>query len=167
MLVVSCNNNRTADDSMAGEEPTLTVVEQAITETGYVDLGLPSGTRWAATNEVKEDGDIYFNYDEAVRCYGDLLPTNVQWKELKDYCRWDWMGSGYVVTGPNGHCFRLPAAGNRGCNGVVSNDGADGRYWSSTPGGQDYAWRLYFDRWEVGMYYDNFCHGFSVRLVQD
>lgn len=130
---------------------------------GLVDLGLPSGTLWKDKNE---DGGFY-TYEEALSKFGDKLPTKEQLEELNSKCQWTWTGSGYKVTGPNGNSISLPAAGYRNCNGRVVNVGSDGHYWSSTPRGSDYAWRLGFGSGGVGMNLTDRCNGRSVRLVQD
>ncbi len=127
----------------------------------YVDLGLPSGTKWKDKNESG-----FYDYDAAVRSFGSKLPTKEQLEELKDACTWQWTGSGYKVTGPNGQSITLPTAGNRYCNGEVSSVGAGGRYWSSTPNDSEYAWCLYFTSSELSVYGSNRCIGRSV-LVQD
>ena len=41
---------------------------------GYVDLGLPSGTKWKSTNEIGGNNGFY-TYDEAISAFGDKLPT--------------------------------------------------------------------------------------------
>ena len=128
-----------------------------------VDLGLPSGTLWKDKNE--EGG--FYTYEQAVSKFGNRLPTREQLEELKNSCRWTWMGSGYRVTGPNGNSIVLPAAGYRNCSGGVDGVGSDGYYWSSTPSGSDYAWFLYFISGGVDMDDYNRCSGRSVRLVQN
>ncbi|MBQ9547407.1 MAG: hypothetical protein IJU90_09000 [Bacteroidales bacterium] len=131
-------------------------------QAGYTDLGLPSGTIWKNFNATG-----FYSYDEAVSQFGNRLPTKQQWEELKAECQWTWNGSGYKVTGPNGNSIVLPAAGNRFCDGSVSNVGSNGFYWSSTPKVSDYAWCLNFG--SSGVYMNNYnrCNGFSVRFVQD
>lgn len=130
---------------------------------GFVDLGLSSGTLWKDKNE--EGG--FYTYDQAISKFGDKLPTKEQLEELKNSCQWTWTGNGYKVVGPNGQSIVLPAAGYRYCSGSVNYVGSDGFYWSSTPGGSDYAWRLYFNSGRVNVYDDYRCSGRSVRLVQD
>lgn len=127
----------------------------------YVDLGLPSGTRW---KEVNEDG--YYEYDKAVSEFGSKLPTRQQLEELKNECTWTWTGFGHKVTGPNGNSIFLPAAGTRDCYGDVYFVGTCGYYWSSTPGDSGYAWYLYCYSSEVNMGNGDRCSGLSVRLVQ-
>ena len=131
---------------------------------GYVDLGLPSVTLWKNANE---GGDYArYTYDEAVRRFGNKLPTEQQLEELKNECEWTWLGNGYKVTGPNGDFITLPAAGWRDYDGEVYYVGERGYYWSSTPYGSGYAWSLRFDSSVVNMYVDSRCFGRSVRLVQ-
>jgi hypothetical protein len=138
-----------------------TPVGGGITPAGYVDLGLPSGTLWKSTNEPG-----FYTYDDALKSFGDSLPTKAQLDELKYYCEWIWEGRGFKVVGPNGDFIFLPAAGYRNCSGGVDYEGSYGLYWSSTPDGSEQAWRLGFGSGEVGMYSSHRCCGLSVRLVQ-
>ena len=129
---------------------------------GYIDLGLPSGTKWKSSNESG-----FFTYEEAIRKFGNQLPSKDQLEELKNKCSWTWTGNGYNVTGPNGNSITLPAAGSRYCDGSTHYVGSYGYYWSSTPDGSDYARNIYFDSSRVYMNSYRRCNGFSVRLVQD
>ena len=62
-------------------------VNLRISNTEYVDLGLPSGTLWSAGYEADDDGHIlYVPYKNADKY---CIPTVDQWKELLDYCRFD------------------------------------------------------------------------------
>jgi hypothetical protein len=127
----------------------------------YVDLGLPSGTRW---KEVNEDG--FYDYDKAVSKFGSKLPTRQQLQELKNKCTWTWTGDGYKVIGPNGNSIFLPLTGIRYCDGDVKFVGT-GYCWSSTPNDSDDAWYLYFYSRGVYMNYYRRCCGLSVRLVKN
>ena len=135
----------------------------------YVDLGLSSGTKWKAVNEVNSADAEYafFTYDEAMAQYGNKLPSREQWMELVNECEWSWTGMGYKVVGPNGKNISLPAAGCRICDGSVGDVGSYGYYWSSTPSGSEDAWYLYFYSGSVHMGNYRRCCGQSVRLVQD
>lgn len=129
---------------------------------GYIDLGLSSGTLWKDKNE-----NGFFTYDEAVSRFGSKLPSEEKFKELKSECKWEWNGSGYKVTGPNGNSIVLPASGDRDCQGSVNNVGSRGFYWSSTPTRSRDADLLTFS--SDGVYVTDYgrCLGLSVRLVQD
>lgn len=151
----------------AKSETTLGVAENSSNPVpaGYVDLGL--SVYWAKSNRLNPDDDHgFYTYDQAKKKYGDRLPTKAQWEELKDKCKWTWMGSGYKVTGPNGNSIVLPAAGHRHCGGDVYFVRTNGFYWSSTPNVSDYAWYLNFYTLEVSMRNYYRCGGLSVRLVQ-
>lgn len=132
-------------------------------EQDYVDLGLPSGTLWKATNESD-----FYNYDSAVNKYGEKLPSQEQWCELKDYCKWTWNGSGYKVSGDNGKFIVLPGAGCYYPSGLFSDDSC-GYYWSSTPDDKSedgYVWGLNFHSGSMYVDSDDPVIWRSVRLVQ-
>ncbi len=137
---------------------------------GYVDLGLPSGTKWKSSNETGGTNGLY-TYDEAISAFGDKLPTKEQFDELRVYCSWEWQNNGgYKVTGTNEKSIVLPAAGFRHCDGNVDVDyvGNNGLYWTSTPINSDCAWDFCFHSDAVGTYsYSDHCFGHSVRLVQN
>ena len=156
-----------AEEEQARIEAKRKAVQDLIDRGLLVDLGLPSGTLWRSSNVWNESKDnVYYTYDDAVRLFGNSLPTKEQLEELKNSCQWTWTGSGYKVVGPNGNSIVLPAAGFRGYNGDVYYVGTYGRYWSSTPNGSEGAWSLDFN--SPGVYMDggNRCGGRSVRLVQ-
>ncbi len=79
----------------------------------YVDLGLPSGTLWAADYE-KEDGKIvYLPYDKASILQ---IPTEEQWKELLEMCQWEYKyisdhDRSFVCIGPNGNVIHFNSEG--------------------------------------------------------
>ena len=138
------------------------------TKDEYVDLGLPSGTKWKTMNEVKGAGAKYnlFTYTEAMERFGNSLPTKEQYEELIAECKWSWTGSGCVVTGPNGNSITLPADGFLECEGYVSSVGNNGVYWSSTSDDSGFAYFSTFDSSSKEIYSNNPCFGHSVRLVK-
>ena len=73
-------------------------------KTEYVDLGLPSGTLWAKDYEKVDGMFIYLPFGKA-KDY--LLPTEEQWYELEQSCRWDFREinhrRAYYCIGPNGN----------------------------------------------------------------
>ena len=188
----------------------------------YIDLGLPSGIKWARHNvgatNPEEYGGYYAwgeteekeNYEWSTYkwCNGDVysitkyciysdygtvdnktvldpeddvatvkwgggwrMPTLYEQKELFINCTWTWTAingvNGYIVTGPNGNCIFLPAAGIR--YGTDLDDGGSrGDYWSSSLGGGDSngACILCFnsDDYSYSYFGSRYC-GFSVRPV--
>lgn len=127
----------------------------------YVDLGLPSGTLWKAYN----DG-AHFTYHEAVHFFGDNLPTQEQYEELKAFCDWQWTGSGCKAIGPNGNSIYFPASGYRLCTGVLRVEGVYGHYWSRTASRSDIAYALSFGSISVELDSSLSCFEKSVRLVK-
>ena len=127
----------------------------------YVDLGLPSGTKWKTFNEPG-----FYTYEEAMSKFTYQLPTYEQWGELYGVCDWIWLGDAYKVIGPNGNFIKLPAAGDRTATslGHVPNNG---HYWSATERDSDYAYYLYFNSNKADMSHGYRGSGRSVRLVQD
>lgn len=129
----------------------------------YIDLGLPSGTKWSSENEKD-----YYTYDEAVEKFRTKLPTRKQFKELIDLCscEWDNTNRGCIVTGPNGNSIFLPAAGARLCYGRTYYVRSRGFYWSSTSIDLSFACHLDFYSSDVYIDFNNRCCKFSVRLVK-
>ena len=135
---------------------------------GYIDLGLPSGTKWKDKNEIG-----FFNYDQAMSKFGNKVPAKWQWQELISNCEWIWTNGGYKVVGRNGNSIFLPAKGMINDEGNLRYSDC-GYYWSSTihenwkdRWGYNLVWRLGFSWNEIDMdsYVDSY--GRSVRLVQD
>ena len=153
MLMTACKKDETNNGNNDG------------TDAGYVNLGLPSGTKWKSTNETGGYNGFY-TYDEAMSTFGNKLPSKEQLEELIDECTWVWQNNGYKVTGANGNSIVLPAEGLRSCSGEVSGTGVYGNYWSSTFEDEDYAYYLFFDPDEMDWYSYERCIGRSIRLVK-
>ena len=103
----------------------------------YIDLGLPSGTLWAACNVGANAPEEYGGHYD-VNGMGRLdvtPPTKEQIEELCFVCENKWTSlngtEGRLFTGPNGNSIFLPAAGIIN-NGLLRNAGFDGDYWSGT-----------------------------------
>lgn len=79
-------------------------------KTEYVDLGLPSGTLWARGYEQKDGNVLYLSYDEASKYQ---LPTEEQWKELLEICRWEphYGSHSCDCIGPNGAFITFKSKG--------------------------------------------------------
>lgn len=160
--LISCGINEDENES----ENNSSKVEDLSSE--YVDLGLPSETKWKTTNECYNE-TCYHDFDDAVGTFGGSLPIKEQWEELKSYCYWQLQRDGsYKVVGPNGNSIVLPAEGMRTCSGKIEDVGSFGRYWSSTPRGSEGAWYLNFDSCKISINsYDLRCRGLSIRLVHN
>lgn len=138
----------------------------------FIDLGLTSGRLWATENEPG-----YHQFDEAVKTFGDMLPSAEAWEELFNQCshKWDDDRKGYILTGPNGNTLFLPADGWQDQNeetdelngGNVYFVGGYGFYWSSTPYDMRGARRVYFcSGYVLPQDYGRRWGGFSVRLCK-
>ena len=142
----------------------------------YVDLGLPSGVKWADCNvgadKSNEYGD-YLTWDEVDES-GLRLPTREEMQELLDCCSWNWTTyngvEGYEVIGPNDNSIFLPAAGCRGGTELETR-GIYGRYWSGTdkdyPINTAYYMAFYYYSGAREVVYATCDQGFSVRPVSD
>ena len=132
-----------------------------VTATGYVDLGLSSGTLWKSVNE-----EGYYTYDDAVKKFSNQIPSKEQWEELKNECKWEWGGFGYHVTGPNGKYIFLTANGFCLDMHNMYDEGTDGYYWSGTHSDENDAWNVYFE--DSGFYLGHSPRYYerSVRLVK-
>ena len=173
-----------------GEKPNPTVTPE------YVDLGLPSGVKWATFNvgatQPEEYGDYFAwgetepkelydwsTYSEAEEDVATTnwggewrIPTQAEQDELRTECSWTWMTkndvNGYKVVGPNGNSIFLPAAGY--CSGgSFYHTGHKGFYWSSSlyTGNTRYAYYLSFTSNDVSRYSNDRCYWQSIRPVYD
>ena len=170
---------RSATEKATDNVVTYELIEQEIAnanriETGFVDLGLPSGTLWKAINEpglytYQEANDKFVSEEEH-------LPTYEQLFELKQECQWGRTDTGYELLGPNGNSITFSAEGYVDCGGThhYANGGAGmfgtetiGMIWSSTPTDADKAYSMGIGTYNPGtIQSDNRCYGRSVHLVQ-
>lgn len=139
----------------------------------YVDLGLPSGTKWKSANEYG-NGSGYYTFDEAVNTFGNNLPTEEQCWELITLCTWSRQENySYKVTGLNGNEIVLPITGYYGWsednNNYIYCGGNIGIYWTSTPcpDEDDCCYTLMFtnDPMQISSWSKTWSK-LSVRLVQ-
>lgn len=91
-------------------------VELPESETKFVDLGLPSGTLWAADYEKEEDKVLYLPHEKANVL---SIPTKEQWDELFKSCQYHCYYAGntnywiaeVVFVGPNGNLLKFNVTG--------------------------------------------------------
>ena len=126
-----------------GEQMIFTTLSTGtINDYEYVDLGLPSGLKWATYNmgaNSPEEYGNYLNFAEACNAtWGGnwRCPTGYELSELISNCSWTWTTlngiNGCNVTGPNGNSIFLPAAGLYSGSSFYYV-GSKGYCWSSTP----------------------------------
>ena len=188
---------------------------------GYVDLGLPSGIKWAVCNvgaeypweyggyyawgETEEKEDYCWetyewcngSYDTMTKyctnsSYGTVdnkttldpeddvahvkwggawrMPTKAEQDELLNNCTWQWTTldgvNGYRVTGANGNCIFLPAAGYRGGTNLYYRVSSCD-FWSGSLDGS-YSYNAYYLNFAFGnndWSYDYRYYGLCVRPV--
>ena len=144
--------------------------EQPKDEMIFIDLGLPSGTKWANRN-----AEGFFTFEEAVEKFGNSLPSAAQMAELT-LCKWEWVEyedqpNGYKVTGPNGNSIFLPVTGWKDRDGDLSGVDYEGDYWTRTKNMNEesaYSYGLSFGSGNVRPLYGNGrAYGFAVRPVQE
>lgn len=132
----------------------------------YIDLGLPSGTLWAADNE-----EGFYTFDEAKEKFGENMPLKEDGEELFRECfhRWDDERKGIEILSPfNGNRLFLPAAGYRGySNGSLYYAGSFGNYWYGSPYSATNGYYLNFYSTHLNSSNShNRAYGFSVRCVK-
>lgn len=99
----------------------------------WIDLGLPSGTKWRCCNEGASTPEAYGGYYE----FGQVAsaPSLDQIIELLHNTTSEWTTqngvNGRKFTGINGGTIFLPAAGDR-WSGEFNYVGSYGYFWSST-----------------------------------
>ena len=109
--------------------------------------------------------------DTATNLWGNnwRMPTKDELSGLKDNCTWSTFSSGYTITGKGDYASNsifLPAAGYFYSDGKeVLYTGTLGNYWSSTNGGSDGVYNLYFESSDKDVFGDYRDSGNSVRPV--
>ena len=131
----------------------------------FIDLGLPSGTKWRTLNE---EGDMLAFYD-AVAKYGNQLPTQKQFNELYEKCQWkELKDGGYKAIGPNGKFIIFPFTGYINCQGEFRSENSVGDYWTSTPNsGTNEAYHVAMYKTKgVKIALHERCYQRAIRLVE-
>ena len=142
-----------------------------------IDLGLPSGLKWANMNlgaEAPEQLGYLLSFDQAkayIFADGWKMPEAKDFEELVDNCTSEFTEvngiKGRMFTSKiNGNSAFFPCSGNGGSTSWIGR-GAGGYYWSGSLYSQAYGRSLLF--YSGGVYpqnYSNRFHGFAVRAVQ-
>ena len=91
-------------------------VNLRISNTEYVDLGLPSGTLWSTDYERDENEILLLPHTKASNLE---IPSVEQWEELRNTCQWEFdIDKSYDLckaqcVGPNGNILRFDRTGKR------------------------------------------------------
>ena len=137
----------------------------------FIDLGLPSGNLWVTENEVAENGQpLYATFDEAVKQYGENLPTRDDWQELIDNVPhlWDKKRDGLLFVARNGKELFLPAMGYYS-QFLEDCDMMDyGFYWSGNTyeHNSEFAYCTEFGKSFVEVSYNSCENGRTIRLIK-
>ncbi len=94
-------------------------------QTEFVDLGLPSGTMWSSDYEKSDNEVLFLPY---IKAQGMDIPTEEQWNELLENCRWqgDYSSTGITFggitcIGPNGNSVKFRSKGYMKDNNRIGN----------------------------------------------
>ncbi len=85
----------------------------------FVDLGLPSGTLWSADYLKENDKFEYLPFSKTESL---CIPTEEQWNELVDTCKWEFDIDEYYdlcearCVGPNGNSIVFERTGKQNIN---------------------------------------------------
>lgn len=117
-------------------------------KTEYVDLGLPSGTLWAADYEELDGERLYLPYCKAEKM---KLPTQEQWEELRENCHWkykpesssSWGGTRCV--GPNGNELFFTNTGRRLFKSESIESSSSAFFWLEDNGDSNYKHKVSID----------------------
>ena len=152
-------------------------VDGVIEGNEYVDLGLPSGRKWATSNAPSNGGAFYKELGTFERSgnWSNIwkLPSNVDFRELMDNCKWEWTSikgiNGCKIIGPNGHFIFFPAAGynakGKGFNATL--EGLVGAYLTSSKANPYYAWYFVISSDGLKLDENNYYTYASNRYVTD
>lgn len=104
-------------------------------------------------------------------CEGYRMPSYKEWKELIAKCRWTRYiyndVNGYAITGPSGRTIFIPESGRKHAGQIMGRN-ERGSYWSATRrGGSEYAYHVYFDSKEIGLYCNPYYQYRTIRAVFD
>lgn len=128
----------------------------------FIDLGLPSGTKWRIINE-----EGLMTYDEAIEAFGKQVPTYKQFTELYEKCKWhELKEGGYKVVGPNGNHIIFPNTGFINCTGEFRMGNDLGDYWTSTKKGEKDAYRVAMTAKGITFQEHPICYARAIRLVE-
>lgn len=120
-----------ADGYQEGQNKKEPLIEDGVE---YVDLGLPSGTKWSS-GFIRNDNGLYkrYIYEEATMIN---IPTSEQFRELVAYCEWRNITDGshlvsVKILGRNGNSITLQS---EAYSLSVANLGDVPKFWVKSEG---------------------------------
>lgn len=141
-----------------------------------VDLGLPSGTKWASqdlqASSVFESGSPFtWTEDDAATAIlgtGWSRPTTSDWSELMEECTWTWVPAINCldVTGPNGNSILFVCPNDPGYPGTWYH----ATYWTSDlyPDAYEGAVRTVYLSWDDDKEpEERISHDFTIQSRED
>ena len=126
---------------------------------GYVDLGLASGTIWKKQSERG-----LYTFKDALQKYGQCIPSKDMYHELLNKCEWTWEENGYKVTGPNGNSIKLLAQGYQSGSQILDENGC-GHYWTNKLQTDTYAYALEFSTNKIEIREHFISYARAVHLI--
>ena len=158
MTMIALNLNAQQSEASNSSE------REALIAEGWFDIGLPSGTLWKPILKIDNETE-YCSYDQAVQKYWHNLPTQEQFEELVNSCKWTTAGTAIVAEGPNGVSFPLMPGGGVTCDGEFVFVGSLGAYWSKTPFDDEKAVYICFNGTNIQIGNIDKCMHFPILLV--
>lgn len=147
-----------------------------------IDLGLPSGTKWACCNAGASSPSGYGGYfsfnDETFKVIRSMwggswfMPSENQFRELVNNCNANWTTingvEGYKFTGNNGKSIFFPAAGYRYRSDSSINDTGSGGYYCGYIPYENHSEGIYlgFTKGDAHLYSAWEGYEYSIRFVR-
>lgn len=142
----------------------------------WIDLGLPSGNLWAATNETNSDGTPYFLFDEAVALFSNVdgasdnvyLPSREDYEELLSECYHRWNNERKCLefySPKTKQILVFQANGERSKNNyIVFHE--YGYYWTATQRNKIFGIIFGFEYGKSCLSTEEKLYGLSVRQIK-
>ena len=149
---------RSADGHESRDSPTTTTLADNPNHGSFITVDAlpydwrsnPDGTLWASESSLNNPCPAGFR-----------LPTSAEWETER--ASWSSNDAAGAIASP----LKLVLAGNRNYpDGIISNAGSYGLYWSGTVNGSS-VYHLYFDSGSSYLSNNARSYGFSVRCLKD
>ena len=148
----------------------------------FIDLGLSSGTLWENNYESRFEPDSRFAYERKTNREYPIpsrdncticLPTFSEWEELLNECKWEWVGNGYIVNGPNGKSIFIRTKAGRMTTTLwpkilYSKDGTQDSvgYWSYDSGTNQKSNIVFIKGWNENIQQNDVHPDLKIRYIK-